>query len=131
VSSPGIVPPIVVSEDGDLDFFRSAADVTNYFEPWFPGAVDYRAYDSEGRALELYADPPVVARWWLFGLIGTDNAHESQLFVRTREVEPSHRDELTDVLRDWLRRTAPEEARLEAKTCEELLDRAIQGNGFT
>jgi hypothetical protein len=51
--SSAIVPPIVVAEGWDATFHRTEADVLAYYEPWFPGDALYRAFDSEGRRLDL------------------------------------------------------------------------------
>jgi hypothetical protein len=120
-----IVPPIVVAEHSDLSFFRSANGVSGYLEPWFPSSCDYRAFDSEGRRLELVAEPPVVRRRVL-GPIWSDNAHESSLHIKAIEQEPSGVDELTSLLRDWLARVDPAFQPAEAASLEKLLARATE-----
>jgi hypothetical protein len=125
VEAPTIVPPIVVAEDSDLSFFRSVNDVLSYLEPWFPSSCSYRAFDSQGRRLELFAEPPVVTRRVL-GPIWTDNAHESSLHIRAIEEEPSGVDELTTMLRDWLARVDPSFQPAEDPSLEALLARATE-----
>ncbi len=91
-----LIPPLFVSEyPGDLDCFLSEADLLGYIEPWFPAWVpEYEAYDSRGLRLELVTDAPLVSHRALFGLVGSDNAHELQLLVRAAEEEPTHQAEL-------------------------------------
>ena len=47
-----IFAPVIVDENGDLDFFASIEDAELYLESW---AVEegFTAYDSEGRLLEI------------------------------------------------------------------------------
>lgn len=124
-----IVPPLVVAEGGDVTVFRSATGLISYIEPWFPNSADYRAFDSEGRRLELVADPPIVRRR-LVGPVWTDNAHKSSLLVRSREAVPSGADELAGILRELL---AFLEVRLdesEGTRLDELLTMVIERLGF-
>jgi hypothetical protein len=125
VEGPAIVPPILVAEDADLSFFGSVEDVLSYLEPWFPSSCSYRAFDSHGRRLELFAEPPVVRRH-VVGPIWTDNAHESSLHIKAIEEEPSGVDELTAMLRDWLARVDPAFQPAEDASLETLLARATE-----
>jgi hypothetical protein len=70
-----IVPPIVVAEGWDLGFYRSEDDLLSHLEPWFPSSCGYRAFDSQGRRLELFADPPIVEK----RLLGVEPAEEISL----------------------------------------------------
>src|SRR5687768_6282478 len=67
----------------------------------FPSSAEYRSFDSEGRLLELVADPPVRRRR-LLGPIGIDDAHKSTLLLRALETEPSGESELVALLSEWL-----------------------------
>jgi hypothetical protein len=125
-----IVPPVVVAEAWDLTFHRSPDDVLAYYEPWFPAAAGYRAFDAEGRRLELVAHPPVVPKR-LIGAIWTDNAHESSLTIRPIEGEPSGANELAELLRGWLPRVGVRLDNAERLTLPELLERAVARAGFT
>ena len=74
-----IIAPVIIDDQGDLDFFTSIEDAELYLEPW---AVEegFTAYDSEGRLLELRVErreSPV-----LFGLIRSKVDH-----VRIEAVE--------------------------------------------
>ena len=124
-----IVPPIVVAEGLDLAFHRAPADVVRQYEPWFPGATDYRAFDAEGRRLELVADPPVVSKR-LIGPIWTDNAHDSTLTVRAAEAEPSGANEFAELLRAWLLEIGERLEDPQRLTLRQLLDRALRHAEF-
>jgi hypothetical protein len=129
VEEPPIVPPIVVAEGWDLDFFRSVDDVLTYLEPWFPSECDYRAFDGEGRRLELFADPPVVKKR-VIGPIWKDNAHESSLFIKAIEEKPSGADELASMLREWLPMVDSTLEPAENLSLEQLLAMATERAGF-
>ena len=104
----GIDAPIVVIEGLDFQFFDTLDDALSSIEPWYPSwAPEYRAFDCQGRRLELVADPPIVAKRRLFGLFATDNAHGSSLIIQPLEIEPSGQQELTGLLRGYLREVAP------------------------
>jgi hypothetical protein len=125
-----IVPPLVVAEGWDVEFFRSEDDVLSYHEPWFPSSVEYRAFDSEGRRLELVAEPPVRRRR-LLGLISVDDAHKSTLLLRAAESQPSGAKELVALLREWLPMVGAPREGLAELTLDELLREAIERAGFT
>ena len=47
-----IVAPVVVDDNGDVDFFASVEDAELCLEPWVV-EEGFAAYDGEGRLLEL------------------------------------------------------------------------------
>jgi hypothetical protein len=106
-----IVAPIVVAEGMDVTFHRAAGDVGGYYESWFPESVEYRAFDAEGRRLELRAEG-------------------SSLLVRTLEDAPSGDDELCELLRSVLRGRRPSDTLLEELSLPRLLDLAVARIGF-
>jgi hypothetical protein len=124
-----MVGPIVVAEGEDVTFHRTVEDVGAYYEVWFPDSVEHRAFDAEGRRLELYADPPVVPGHGI-GAIPTDAAQRSTLCVRAREAEPSGADELGVLLRELLRGRRDHDATLDDLTLPHLLDLAVARVGF-
>ena len=103
-----------------MNLFASEAALTSYLEPWFPSSVDYRAFDSQGRRLELLADPPVESRKVL-GPIRSDNAHASELTVRAVEETPTGAGELAEVVRHQLTASGTE-----VETQELSLDRLLE-----
>jgi hypothetical protein len=77
------------------------------YEAWFPREVAYRAYDAEGRALEL-----VVVEQEIRGSRFLPDHHVERVDVRPRETSPTHADELAELLRERLGAGAPAEATL-------------------
>jgi len=128
--SSAIVPPIVVAEGWDLTFHRTEGDVLAYYEPWFPGDAHYRAFDSQGRRLELVAVPPVERRH-ILGPVYADNAHRSALLVRVRGTEPRGAEELADLLRGWLVHVNVLNEATSTWSLPDLLAAAIDRAGFT
>jgi len=90
------LPPLVVAEGWDITFFSSETALNWHLEPWFPSKVEYRAYDSEGRKLELSVDREKIPRRWF-----RDTTRE-RIMVRAVENEPGHVGELADFLTEWL-----------------------------
>lgn len=96
-----LVPPIVVIEGDDFMFYESVDALIADIEPWYPSSVEYHAFDSDGRRIELSADPPITYQR-LIGPIWTDNAHHSRLLVRATEAVAAHAGELAGLLRETL-----------------------------
>ena len=128
-AASSIVPPIVIAEGQELMFFHTEADVLVQLEPWYPSDADYRAFDSRGRRLELFADPPIVEKH-LIGPLWTDNAHRSSLFVKATEEEPGGADELGALLREWLAAVDVPLEPGEEPTLDQLLAKATGRAGF-
>jgi hypothetical protein len=87
-----LVPPLLVADGWDLLFFRSQEALGSYLEPWFPGQVSYKAWESEGRRLRLVNRP----------VAGSRRPRE----VVTAELGDDQTDsaaELDGYLREWLR----------------------------
>jgi hypothetical protein len=106
-----IAPPIVVAEGHDVTFHRTVADVGAYYESWFPDTVEHRAFDAEGRRLELYAEGP-------------------ELQVRPGEAEPSGATELADLLRAQLRGRRSSDPVIDTLGLERLLSLAVARAGY-
>lgn len=89
----------MVGEPWDLEFFASEAALGAEMEAWFPAEVDYVAYDSEGRRLELLVDGRAPSRrkpsW-------RDSCAGGVVGVRATESAPGHAAELAALLRAWL-----------------------------
>ncbi|HEY6759802.1 MAG TPA: hypothetical protein VI318_09935 [Baekduia sp.] len=92
--SGGVTAPIVVADGLDVTFHRSADDVGAYYEPWFPDSVEYRAFDAEGRRLELHADGATLA----VRPAGDDGAEELATLLRETLRGPRDRDDVLDGL---------------------------------
>jgi hypothetical protein len=108
---PDIVAPIVVAEGLDVTFHREPGDVGGYYEHWFPDSVEHRAFDAEGRRLELRAD-------------GT------ALLVVALDETPTAAAELSDLLREVLRGRRDSDTMLDALTLPQLLDLAVARTGY-
>lgn len=118
-----LVPPIVLAEGWDVMFFGSEDAVGRHLEAWYPEEVEYRAYDAQGRKLELFVNRETVPRRWL------PDRTDERVAVRSCEREPTHAAELAELLAQWLpmvNETVPADATLEA-----LLQRAIERVGYT
>jgi hypothetical protein len=123
-----VKPPIIISEPGNIDLFRSVQEAERYLEP--PDVENGRiiVHDSEGRrlSLEVVTEPNTT----LFGIringIGTE-----RIKIGSEESLPVHGNELKQLLIDFLVRvgTAPES--FHNTTLEGVLDHAIQRCGFT
>lgn len=124
-----LVPPIVVIEGHDFMFYASVDALRADIEPWYPSSVEYHAFDSDGRRVELWADPPIKQRR-IVGPIWTDNAHKSRLLVRATEAEPSHADELAERLRETVLAGDASREDVEASCLKDLLLRAIERHGI-
>lgn len=124
------VPPIVVIEGDDFTFYESVDALVADIEPWYPSSVEYLAFDSEGRRVELWADPSIRKRR-LIGPIWTDNAHESKLLVRATESVPMHAEELARLLRETvLAGGAPADV-VRGWNLQDLLRAAMERHGMT
>ncbi len=94
-----IVAPVIVDDNGDLDFFASIEDAELYLEPW---AVEeaFTAYDSEGRLLEIGVERRESP--FLFGLWKTV---VDDVVIEAVEDQPNHAPQLRATLLTFLERT--------------------------
>lgn len=118
--------PIIVTEDGELEFFRSAARLAQHCEPIGVQEGPILAFDSEGRRLRVFTreyDRPV--------LFGTFKVRDERVEVEAEEEEPTHADELRRVLVEFLggRGLLPVES-AEGTPLQALLERAIAAQGY-
>ena len=95
-ATPNFVSPLIIAEGWDVAFYSSEDAVNRDIEPWYPSEVEYRAFDSEGRKLELSVERQKTPRRWLWS--GT----YERIIVRAVENEPGHSQELKVFLTDWL-----------------------------
>jgi len=94
-----IVPPVILDDHADVDFFASVEDAELYLEPW---AVEegFTIYDSEGRLLELKVqgrESPVLSV-----LIRSKVDH---VLLEAVEDKPNHARQLRATLLTFLERT--------------------------
>ena len=120
-----ISAPVIVDDNGDLDFFASIEDAELYLEPW---AVEegFTAYDSEGRLLELRVErreSPI-----LFGLWKTV---VDDVVIEAVEDQPNHAPQLRATLLTFLERTGISLENSDELPLRELVRRGIEHVGLT
>jgi len=106
MSSTLIHPPIIVSEGGDVDVFESIEDAEKYLEPIDVKAGRFKAFDCEGRSLLLHPTTPRVS-------------------IDAEEETPTHEEELTLLLRRFLRQVGTTDAQLESASLAELVEKSV------
>ena len=120
-----ISAPVIVDDNGDLDFFASIEDAELYLEPW---AVEeeFTAYDSEGRLLKLKVErreSPI-----LFGLWKTS---VDDVVIEAVEDQPNHAPQLRATLLTFLERTGISLENSDELPLRELVRRGIEHVGLT
>jgi hypothetical protein len=120
-----IIAPVIVDDNGDVDFFASVEDAELYLEPW---AVEegFTAYDSEGRLLELRVQRRESP--FFFGLIRTEVDH---VLIEAVEEEPHHAPQLRATLLTFLERTGLSLDNSDLLPLGELVGRGVEHVGFT
>lgn len=103
----GISPPIIVDEQGTATIFEFVEDAERYLEPIDVRNGEYVAYDSEGRLLRLLPTSPHIT-------------------VESAESEPSHTNEVKDLLIRLLRYTGAAEETLTGETVSGLVARSLK-----
>jgi hypothetical protein len=103
----GISPPIIVDEQGTAIVFESIEDAELYLEPIDVRNGEYVAYDSEGRLLRLLPTSPRIT-------------------VESSESEPSHTNEVRDLLIRLLGYTGVAEETLRGETLSGLVTRSLE-----
>lgn len=104
-------PPLIVSEHGDVMVFETAEHLEQKLEPPDVLNDEYVAYDSEGRRLSL-------------------QVADHRVRVSATEAEPSHADELREVLANFLTRTGHGEGR-SALSLSGLVDALVHAHGYS
>ena len=78
-------PPIIVSDNGDVLFFKTVALAERYIEPWL--LEELAAYDSQGRKLNVKPNGFITS-------------------FETLEAEPNHSRELEELVSSYLLKVA-------------------------
>ena len=120
-----IVAPVIVDDNGDVDFFASIEDAELYLEPW---AVEeeFTAYDSEGRLLELRVERRESP--YFFGLIKTVVDH---VVIEAVEDQPNHAPQLRATLLTFLERVGISLDNSHVLPIRELVRRGVEHVGLT
>ena len=101
-----IVPPVIISESGDVDVFESVEDAEKYLEPVDVRAGRFVAFDSEGRSLLLYPTSPRIS-------------------IALAEETPSHAEELSVLLKRFLGQVGVAHPSLESDSLPELIEKSL------
>ena len=120
-----IVAPVIVDDNGDVDFFASIEDAELYLEPW---AVeeDFIVYDSEGRLLELRVERRESP--FFFGLSKTVVDH---VVIEAVEDQPNHAPQLRATLLTFLERVGISLDNSHVLPIRELVRRGVEHVGLT
>ena len=120
-----IVAPVIVDDNGDVDFFASVEDAELYLEPW---AVEeeFTAYDSEGRLLELRVERRESP--FFFGLSKTVVDH---VVIEAVEDQPNHAPQLRATLLTFLERVGISLDNSHVLPIRELVRRGVEHVGLT
>lgn len=120
-----IVAPVIVDDNGDVDFFASIEDAELYLEPW---AVEeeFTAYDSEGRLLELRVERRESP--FFFGLSKTVVDH---VVIEAVEDQPNHAPQLRATLLTFLERVGISLDNSHVLPIRELVRRGVEHVGLT
>lgn len=119
-------PPIIVYEPGDVMIFQSVEDAERYLES--PDVLEnrYVAYDSEGTFLKLEA-PQSRA----IAFLGTSVVPVEKVTISSGEPQPSHLEDLKQILRESLEHFSVPREWLQRATLNDLLTKSIELAGFT
>ena len=101
-----LVPPVILSESGDVDVFDSVGDAERYLEPIDVQVGRFVAFDSEGRLLKLR---PTIPR------VTIDSAEET----------PTHVKQLSDLLRRFLAHVGVTDPGLASEPLAKLVERSV------
>ena len=111
-------PPIIISEQNDLEVYKTIENAILDLE-----AIDvinkaYVAYDSEGRLLRLYVNDPNLPLW----------GKEIRILIEEAENIPTHMAELEELLarhleyinipKDWISKATLEELVYKVLDCQ-------------
>jgi len=120
-----IVAPVIVDDNGDVDFFASIEDAELYLEPW---AVEegFAAYDGEGRLLGIRVERRESPE--LFGLIRTE---VDNVLLEAVEDEPHHAPQLRATLIAFLEKSGLSLDSPEFVPLRELVRRGVEHVGLT
>lgn len=121
--------PIFIDGDGGLLIFNTVEDAVNYIEPTDVENYEYNAaYDSEGRLLNLRLEESFVSRRrrsFLGGLIEITPS-TPLISIESAESNPTHQEELKNLLIGFLMKTGVQEEILSKCTLEELIDKSMK-----
>ena len=116
------IPPLMVGEPYDVDFFATREAVGGYLEPWIV-EMDYVAWDALARPLELVVvEPPPISGGFIKRTI---HGGAPSIDVRLRDTKPS--EECPLFLREWLVRVGGPAMPADATVSDLLVQALIRG----
>jgi hypothetical protein len=118
-------PPIFVYEPRDLDVFDSVEAAEQYLEPIDVQHNRFVAYDSESRllALSVMTKP---TRPNIFDILLYRPSVIEHVVIKEAESEPSHQDQLRQILAAYLSIFGENSDWLEGASLEELVDKSFE-----
>lgn len=119
-------PPIIVTEPGDIDVFKSVREAEIYLEAPDVKTGRIKVYDSEGRLLSLEQESAPDQK--LFGIVIVD---PGIVKIGREESATTREDELRHLLVKYLIATGVDQKSLEGATLENVLEQVIKRQGFT
>jgi hypothetical protein len=120
-----LVAPVIVDDNGDVDFFASIEDAELYLEPW-AAEEEFTAYDSEGRLLGIR-----VERRERRAFFGLSKLAFDYVVIEALEDRPDHALQLRATLQSFLEKTGCSIADSEVLPLRELVRRGVEHVGFT
>jgi hypothetical protein len=127
-----IASPIVIAENPKgrlwISFYAGPENVSNQLEAWFATGEDYRAFDAEGRPLELVVEERVTQRRFL-GLTRTQSGEV--VVVQPRGEAPQPEDLKPLLVRFLVQEGQAEDADSPAPPLDELIERCVRYSGLS
>jgi hypothetical protein len=100
--------PIILNNFGDVLVFDSVEKAVRYIEPIDVSNNEYTGYDGEGRLLQLSV------------------LNDTRIVIGLAENEPNHKDELYNVLIDFLARIGIAQEWLKQASLEDLVMKSLE-----
>jgi hypothetical protein len=115
-----LVPPIFIDNEVDgLSNYVTVEALEDHLEPWYATDEQFRAYDSDGRMVELVLEQRTVP-----GSFGVRARRVEVVTARSCEDDPQHADELSAALTDFLARRGAAGA-TDAMTLSDLVAKVV------
>lgn len=117
--------PIIVEDNGDVEFFGSVEDAERYLEPWIV-EEEIVAYDRDGRLLEFRVERGEIPTFFGLSRIAVDH-----VVIESAEDRPNHAPQLRAVLVGYFERAGIPFGDSDAVPLRELVKRGVEYVGFT
>lgn len=97
--------PIILAEGLDVEPYLSIAEIRYELEIDIVKETTYKAYDAEGRLMELVIDKAQAEKPNFLG--NKKTVTYEQINIRPLEIEPTHAEELKQLLLDYFEYSDP------------------------